>query len=141
MEIFIWVIIFVISIVVLVKSADYFTDSAEKIGLFFGLSPFIIGVTIVSIGTSLPELAAGIVAAFKGGEATSLVLANIIGSNITNILLILGIGAIVGRFIKVRKDLVKLDLPLLSLATVLFMLFIAWDRVLTSLEALVLFAG
>lgn len=141
MEIFIWVIIFAVSIAALIKSADYFTDSAEKIGLFFGLSPFIIGVTIVSIGTSLPELAAGIVAAFKGGEATSLVLANIIGSNITNILLILGIGAIVGRFIKVRKDLIKLDLPLLSLATTLFVLMIAWDRILTSLEAFLLLIG
>lgn len=141
MELLFWGFIFIVSIAVLVKAADYFTDAAEKIGILMGLSSFIVGITIVSIGTSLPELVTGIIAAVKGGEATTLVMANIIGSNITNILLILGIGAIVARSIKVRKDLVKLDLPLLSLATALFILFIAWDRTFTRFEALLSFIG
>lgn len=141
MEILFWSVLFVISIGVLIKSADYFTDSAERIGLLLGLSSFIVGVTIVSLGTSLPELVVGIVAAFKGGETTSLVTANIVGSNITNILFVLGIAAVIGKFVKVRKDLVKLDLPLLSLATALFVVFIAWDRTLTSFEAVLAFLG
>jgi cation:H+ antiporter len=51
-----WVAVFIVSLIVLVKASDLFTDSAEKIGLHFGIPAFIVGVTIVAIGTSLPEL-------------------------------------------------------------------------------------
>ena len=62
---FFWIIIFCASLFILIKAADYFTESAEKIGLALKISPFIIGVTIISIGTSLPELATSIIAVLQ----------------------------------------------------------------------------
>jgi len=65
-EIFIWGLIFVVSLAILLKASDHFTDSAEEIGLFFKLPAFIIGVTIVAFGTSLPELISSIFAIIQG---------------------------------------------------------------------------
>ena len=78
-----WIFVFVVSLVALVKGADYLVESAEKIGLSFGLSPFIVGVTIVGIGTSFPELISSFVAVFQG--LPEVVVANAVGSNIANI--------------------------------------------------------
>jgi len=137
MEIILWIVILLAALYTLNKAADYFTNYAEKFGIMFGLPAFVVGVTIVSFGTSLPELGTGIIAALKGGEATSLVIANIIGSNIANILLILGIASVIGYSIKVRKDLIKLDLPLLCLATAIFVVLLVWDQTFSSLDALI----
>jgi len=138
LEIIFWTLILAVSLYVLNKSSEYFTDYAERFGILFGLPSFVIGVSIVSIGTSLPELVTGIVAALKGGEATSFVIANVVGSNITNILLIIGIASVVvGYSIKVRKDLVKLDLPLLSLSTALFVVLLVWDQTFSFSDALI----
>lgn len=112
-------------------------QSAEKIGLALGLSPFIIGALIVGIGTSFPELISSLVAVFHG--VTEIVPANAIGSNIANILLIVGISAIIGRRLVVSKSLIDLDLPLLAIGTVLF-LGIVWDRQITFFESLLLLA-
>jgi len=60
------ILIFIVSLAVLLKSSDWFVDAAEKIGLSFGVPPFIIGVTVVAFGTSLPELATSISAVFSG---------------------------------------------------------------------------
>ena len=115
-----WIIIFILSLALLVKSADWFVESSEKIGLALKISPFIIGVTIVAIGTSFPELASSIAAVFKG--ATEIVAANALGSNIANILLIVGLSAVVARRLIVRRSLIDLDAPLLGVATFLFVL-------------------
>lgn len=133
--ILLWVIIFILALVVLIKGADWLLGSAEKIGLAIGLSPFIIGVTIVGIGTSFPELISSLVAVFKG--VTEIVSANAIGSNIANILLVVGISAVIGRRLVVTKSLIDIDLPLLAISTVLF-LGIAWDKQITFFEALLL---
>ncbi|MFA5580282.1 MAG: sodium:calcium antiporter, partial [Methanothrix sp.] len=63
-----WALVFVASLAVLVKASDYFTDSAERIGISFGISPFIIGVTIVAVGTSTPELVSSVLAVVKGSS-------------------------------------------------------------------------
>ena len=114
-----WIIIFVISLVFLVKGSDWLVESAERIGLAFGLSPFIVGVTIVSIGTSFPELVSSLAATLKG--LSDVAPANAIGSNISNILLIVGVSAILGRRLVVTKSLIDLDLPLLAIGTVLLL--------------------
>ena len=132
---FIWIIIFIVSLIVLVKGADWLLQSAEKIGLALGISPFIIGVTIVGLGTSCPELISAIMAALRG--VTEIVPASAIGSNIANILLVIGISAIIGRKLIIHKSLIDLDLPLLAISTVLF-LGIAWDKQITFVEALLL---
>ncbi len=114
-----WIIIFVISLLFLVKGSDWLVESAERIGLAFGLSPFIVGVTIVSIGTSFPELVSSLAATLKG--LSDVAPANAIGSNISNILLIVGVSAILGRRLVVTKSLIDLDLPLLAIGTVLLL--------------------
>ncbi len=133
-----WILIFILSLVVLVKGADWFLESAEKIGFKIGLSSFVIGVVIVGIGTSLPELISSLFAAYKG--TTEIVAANAIGSNIANILLVIGFSAIIGKKLQVSKDLVDLELPLLAASTAVFGL-VAWDKVITFPEALILVAG
>ena len=80
--------LFVVSLAVLLKAADWFIDSGEEIGLSLGISPFIIGVTIIAFGTSLPELATSLESVFQG--SSEIVIANVVGSNITNIALVLG---------------------------------------------------
>jgi cation:H+ antiporter len=135
---FIWIIVFIVSLAVLLKGADWFLHSAEKIGATVGLSPFIIGVTIVAFGTSFPELFASFAAIFAG--KTEIVVANAVGSNIANILLIVGISAIVAKKLVVTKDLIDIDLPLLALAMAVGFLAVA-DKVVTMPEAVLLLAS
>jgi len=132
-----WIIVFIVSLFVLVKGADWLIASAEKIGLALGLSPFIVGVIIVGMGTSFPELISSFVAVFKG--VPDVVAANAIGSNIANILLIVGISAVIGRRLIVTKNLIDLDLPLLAIGTVL-LLGIVWDKQITFGESLLMLA-
>lgn len=138
MSAFIWVIILVASLIALVKSADWVVESSEKIGLALKISPFIVGVTIVAVGTSLPELVASIAAVLK--ESTEIVTANIAGSNIANILLIIGISSIAARFLVVKRSLIDLDAPLLAVSTIIF-LFVALDQKIVFTEGLLLIAG
>jgi cation:H+ antiporter len=132
-----WIIVFLLSLVALVKGSDWLIDSAEKIGLSFGISPFIIGVTIISVGTSFPELVSSLAAVYKG--VTDVVAANAIGSNIANILLVVGVSAFVGKKLCVSKNLIDLDLPLLAASTVIF-LFVAWDGKITLGESILMLA-
>lgn len=128
-------LIFICSLAILVKGADFFIESAKKFGIKMGVSPFVVGVLIVGLGTSLPELASSIVAVIK--NETTIVVANVVGSNITNILLVVGTLALLSRKITIRRDLLKSELPLFVIATTHF-LFIIHDGVVTRLESLLL---
>ncbi|MDP2709514.1 MAG: calcium/sodium antiporter [bacterium] len=130
-----WIIVFIFSLAALVKGAGWLIAGAEKIGLAAGLSPFIVGVTIVGFGTSFPELVSSLAAALRG--VTEVVAANAIGSNIANILLVVGISAIIGKRLVVSKSLIDLDLPLLAISTVL-LLGIVWDRQITFGESVLM---
>ncbi len=130
-----WIAVFIVSLIVLVKGADWLLGSSERIGLAMGLSPFIVGVTIVGIGTSFPELVSSSIAAFRG--VTDVVAANAIGSNIANILLVVGASALIGGKLVVSKNLIDLDIPLLAATTVLF-LVTAWDKIISFPEAIIL---
>ena len=132
------VIIFVVALAALVKGADFLLEGAERIGKFFKLPPFVIGALIVGIGTSLPELAASGFAVADG--VTDIVAANVIGSNIANILLVAGLAAVIGGVITATKNLVKLEIPLLVISTSLF-LFVAFDGLITFVESLVMFTA
>lgn len=125
--------IFIASLAVLLLGSEWFIDSAEKIGLSFGISPFIIGVTIVAFGTSLPELATSIASVYQG--SSEIVIANVIGSNIANVLLVLGLTAIVGRGIKLDFNIMDIDVPLLVISAVL-LYFAASDLQISMLEAI-----
>ena len=137
-ELVLWIGVLVVSLAILAKSSDYFTDSAEVIGNFFKLPAFIIGVTIVAIGTSLPELVSSLFAVFNG--ASEIVVGNVIGSNITNIFLVLGITAIISKKITILHELVRVDLPLLVGSAFLFA-FTIWDGVFSLFEALLFIFG
>jgi cation:H+ antiporter len=110
LELFAWIFIFVISLVVLIKASDYFTDGAEKLGIYFGIPSFIVGVTIVAFGTSLPELFSSLFSVFV--DESQIVVANVIGSNITNILLVFALAAIIGKKFIVSHEIEKVDLPI-----------------------------
>lgn len=131
-----WIIVFIISLIVLVKGAEWLINSSEKIGLALGLSPFVVGVTIVALGTSFPELVTSFFAVFKG--VTDVVTANAVGSNITNILLVIGISAVIGKKLSVTKNLIDIDLPLLLIGTTIF-LGIAYDGIITFGESFLMF--
>ena len=88
-------LIFIVSLLVLLVSARFLTGAAEKLGLHFGLSSFVIGVFIVGIGTSLPELVAGVLSGLAGNS--EIVSGNVLGANISNIFLILGLIAALSR--------------------------------------------
>jgi cation:H+ antiporter len=120
----IWnIVLLVLALGIVVASADWFLSAAEKIGLRIGLSPFILGVVLVGFGTSLPELATSLAAISNG--ANDIAVANIVGSNIANVLLILGLATFIMGTIRLEKNIIDLDLPLLIGTTVLFVILLA----------------
>lgn len=135
MDAIFWIVVFILSLLLLVKSADWFVESAEKIGIAFKISPFIIGVTIVAIGTSFPEAISALAATLRG--ATEIVVPIALGSAIANILLVVGLSAIVARRLIVKRSLIDLDAPLLATSTVLF-IFILWDGTVVFWEGVLL---
>ena len=124
MTILLWIAVFIISLLALVKASDYFTDSAERIGLFFGLPPFIVGVTIVALGTSLPEMVTSIIAVAK--DSSEVVIGNVVGSNIANVFLIFGLTAIVARKMIIAHDIIKVDLPFM-IGSAFLLAATSWD--------------
>ncbi|NEP76439.1 calcium/sodium antiporter [Okeania sp. SIO2G5] len=130
------IIMFVVGIAALVKASDVFTEAAEQLGLALGFPPFIIGVTIISIGTSLPELISSLFALSE--NVSEVVIGNVVGSNIANIFLVVGTAAIVSKKgIDITYDLVTVDLPLFVGSAFLLTLEV-WDGDFTTGEALLL---
>jgi len=129
-----WIGILVVSIVVLVKSSDVFTETAQEMGIFFGIPQFIIGVTVVALGTSLPELVSSIIAVVKG--SSEIVPGNVVGSNVANVFLVLGFSAVVAGNIKVTFNLFRTDVPLFVSAAA-FLVLSYWDKQFTLFEAII----
>lgn len=138
LSIFVLIIIFLISLGGLIKGSDFLLEGAERIGKYFKLPAFVIGALIIGVGTSLPELASSFAAAFAG--QTSLVAANAVGSNIANILIVVGLSAIVGGVIVSTKELIKLEIPLLIISTSLF-IFVAYDGSINFFESFIMFVA
>lgn len=132
MELLQYLGLFVIALFVLLKASDFFVESAERIGLAFGISPFIIGVTIVACGTSLPELATCVVSTMSGNS--EIVGGTVIGSNITNILFVLGITVFVGKQIVITDNVLDKDMPMLLISAI-FLYFTLQDGKLSLVEA------
>lgn len=135
MELAFYLGIFIGSMYLLLKSSDWFVDAAEEIGLSLGISPFIIGVTIVAFGTSLPELASSIAAVFANDS--EIVIGNVVGSNIANILLILGITTIIAKEIRLDFSVLDIDIPFL-IASAILLWFCCSDLSITLFETLIL---
>ncbi len=115
-----WTIIFAIGAIVLVKGAEFLVDSGGKTAAYLGISTVIIGATLVSFGTSLPELGSSLNAALKGQEGIS--VGNVIGSNIANVLLVLGVSSLINP-ISVDREMIKREIPLMLGAMVLLGVF------------------
>lgn len=131
--------IFALSLAVLVKASDTFTNASEVLGVGIGLPPFVVGVTIVSIGTSLPELLSSLFGILQG--ASEVVVSNVMGSNIANICLVIGLAAILSaKSLRVMYDLLSVDLPLFMGSVFLFLLM-ARDQIFSRGEALLLVIG
>ena len=124
-------------LILLVIGAELLVRGASKVAAIFGISPLVIGLTVVAYGTSTPELAVSIQAGLAG--AADIAVANVVGSNIFNILLILGICAMLQPLI-VAQQLVRLDVPLMIGLSVLTYVF-ALDGRLSWLDGLVFVIG
>ena len=105
---FIDIILFIIGFVFLIKGADIMVDGSSSIAKRFGVSAFFIGLTVVAFGTSAPELVVSALASIKG--STGIAMGNIIGSNISNSLLILGIAAIIAPLV-VKRATIRKEIP------------------------------
>ncbi len=127
-----WLFVFLLSLGLLIFSADLFVEKSKELGKNLGLSTFLIGLIIVSIGTTLPELASSIYGTLKG--SSEIVIPTIIGSVTTNIFLVIGtVGFLYGTKY-IYKSSLKTDLWMLAIVVCLFVLFII-DGNFTLLEA------
>lgn len=125
-------------LVALVCGASLLVDSAVEIAAGLGISDSVIGLTLVAVGTSLPELATSVLAAFR--RKADIAIGNVIGSNIFNVLGIAGVVAVV-KPISVPADIASFDIWVMAAASVLFMVF-AWTGARVGrVEALLLLAG
>jgi cation:H+ antiporter len=110
---------------------------SSRLAAMFGISPLVIGLTVVAFGTSAPELAVSVISAYAGKG--DLAIGNVVGSNICNVLLILGLSALVAPLV-VNQQLVRLDVPLVIIASLLIVPF-GLDGRIGRLEGGILFAG
>lgn len=131
------IFLFIVGLVALIGGAELFLKGVDHFGLKWGISPIIMGLTVVAFATGAPELAISLKAA-AGGNA-DLVLGNIIGSNIANILLILGITSLVTT-LKITKRVVRIDVPIV-IAVSFLLFYLAMDGVLTKIDGAVLITG
>jgi len=110
------ILLLIVGFVILIAGAEFLVRGASSIARRFGISPIVIGLTVVAFGTSTPELAVNIFSALKG--SSDIAIGNIIGSNIANILLILGVSSLVYPLV-VKKNTVWKEIPFALLAVVL----------------------
>jgi cation:H+ antiporter len=129
--VYVEIILFIAGLILLVKGADYFIKSAASIAKKLGVSGFIIGLTLVALGTSIPELASSIVAALR--NASGIIIGNVIGSNIANIGLIIGVAATIA-LIKTKKQMIWRDGLIMLFASGLFYIFMI-NNVISRIEA------
>ncbi len=116
----IWTFIFALGVAALVKGADFLVEGGGKAAAYLGISSVIIGLTLVSFGTSLPELASSLNAAFKGRQGIA--VGNVLGSNIANVLLVLGVSSLI-KPISVDRAMIKREIPLMFGAMIILALF------------------
>jgi cation:H+ antiporter len=124
-------------LVLLVAGAEVLVRGAAKLAAQFGIPPLIIGLTVVAFGTSAPETAVSVQAALNGSG--DLAIGNVVGSNIANVLFILGLTALIAPLV-VSRQLIRLDVPIMIGAS-LVVYALAWDGSLSKLDGALLFAG
>lgn len=131
-------LLLVVGFVVLVGGAEVLVRGASSLAVRTGLSPVVVGLTIVAFGTSAPELAVSLGAARN--DQAGLAIGNVVGSNIANVLLVLGISALVGGSLVVAQKVVRIDVPIMVIAS-LVVLVMALDGRIGTGEGAVLVVG
>lgn len=132
-----WIVLIVLGFILLVKGADLLVEGASGIAKKFHIPEIVIGLTIVSIGTSLPELFVSIKSA-TGGHS-DMAIGNVIGSNIANLLLILGMSTII-KSVSFKRETRLIEIPMCLAISIIFMLLCNFGQNLTRLEAIILLA-
>ena len=128
-------VMLVIGFVLLVWGADKFVEGASALARKMGVSPLLVGLTIVAFGTSMPELAVSVTAALRG--ANEIAVGNVVGSNMFNLLVVAGLSAVICPLV-MDKMLLRRDWPLSIFAAVLLLVAIAPDHVIARWEGAVL---
>lgn len=131
------IVLVIVGIVLVLVGADKMTDGASSIAKKMNISEMVVGLTVVAMGTSAPELVVSLVSALKG--TPDLAVGNVLGSNIFNTLLIVGVTAMVCPMI-ISKNTVKKDIPFAVVGSILLFVF-AFDKDIARWEAGILFAG
>ena len=129
------IFLFFIGLALLVVGADVLVRGASKLALSFGISPLVIGLTIVAFGTSAPEVAVSVGAALKG--QTDIAIANVVGSNVFNVLFILGLSAMITPLV-VNAQLIRQEVPVM-VGTSFLLLALSFDGKLSFVDGLILF--
>ncbi|WP_297827727.1 calcium/sodium antiporter [uncultured Methanobrevibacter sp.] len=134
-SIIIQVLLLIVGFVFLIKGSDFFVDGASSIASLLKIPTIIVGLTIVALGTSAPEAAVSITSSMTGSNAMA--VSNVIGSNMFNILMVIGLSALLNELLMDKTTLNK-DLPFLVAITVLFagFIIIGWD--ISSIEGIIL---
>ena len=133
------VLTFVVGFVLLAGGAELLVRGASRIAARFNISSVVIGLTIVAFGTSLPELLVTVVANIEGDGGSEIAIGNIVGSNIGNLGLILGIASLIA-LLPVEATLLRREYPLLLVTTAGFIL-LAWNGAISRLEGAILLIG
>ena len=133
MEYLLWIFLLLVGFVLLIKGADFFVDGSSSVAKILKVPSVIIGLTIVALGTSLPEAAVSITASLQGSN--SMALSNILGSNLFNLLVVIGASALIKPF-DVNQDIKKRDLPFNIILTAVLLLFAFTHKTLGRIEGI-----
>ncbi|MFN8471333.1 MAG: calcium/sodium antiporter [Anaerolineae bacterium] len=129
-------VLFLVGLVVLILGAEALVHGASRLASFVGIPPLVVGLTVVALGTSSPELAVTLQSTFAG--QSGLAVGNVVGSNIANVLLILGLAAVIAPLVADMR-LLRLDVPIM-IGLSIMLLGLGWKGVLGRLDGLLLFA-
>ena len=132
---FIWILLIILVFAMLIKGADFLVDGASNIAKKFHIPEIIIGLTIVSIGTSMPELFVSITSATKG--SSDMAIGNVVGSNIANLLLILGLSSVV-RPVKFKKETRLIEMPLCLGISIIFAILCNIGNIVSRIDSSIL---
>lgn len=131
------ILLLVAGLFFLVFGADWLVKGASRLAVSFGISSLVVGLTVVAFGTSAPELSVSVMSSFQG--KSEMALGNIVGSNLFNVLFILGLSALIAPLF-VAKQLVRLDVPVM-IASSLLLFGLCYDRTISRLDGCFLFSG
>ncbi len=130
------IILLVLGFLLLIKGADFLVDGSSSVAKRFGISNIVIGLTVVAFGTSTPELVVNLLSAFKG--TTDIAIGNVLGSNIANIMLILGVTGLISPLV-IKKNVVWKDMPFALLSGIV-LLFLSIGAFISRIDGIILLA-